>query len=257
MTLWAWYRVRGDGLVEEETLIQHSDDTYSFVFGNGGKREEFDVLRRWLAADVKRYCNEPIGEGVVEDLYRIGLYFHDVGKALIRFQSAPHSFPGHELFSAFILAEAGFEAGISAHELLVLVYPVAKHHYTAHSISAIANKVRSFRAPEKLSPETLGFVDEFSSRLSDKLLTEKGRRILEAMRKSVESRVSEGINPEYVVSLFEQLGIIERKVASVGRSYECMLEGVPFGTLKGLAGLLNEADGFAAHKNRQPRRRDG
>ena len=101
MMLWAWWKIYPDGRESREELSGHSEETLRFVLGKcklpgarkGVERELYTLLRWGLwalrkAGEKAGRCAPSTPEmiRVMKEVYALGVYYHDVGKALERFQ---------------------------------------------------------------------------------------------------------------------------------------------------------------------------
>mgnify|MGYP001770767427 FL=1 len=235
---------------------------WAYYPGPGKSRERPEPLREHLVnvaigimthMDFHRIIKKISREYGIDDkdIHDIGFLvglLHDIGKALKKYQEPPGPhFPGHEVYSAFIIHSALINAGLNNPDnetvKRLILYPILLHHYAQRdSVEEIYMKVM-YEVLNRNNP---------IAELHDECLNDV-TNILEYAMNIVRS--------EFAMQLIKTL----QDDTHDGKLNLAALDNDPFNPLKiivkieewfgvmALTGLLNEVDGKVAMRARRGR----
>jgi CRISPR/Cas system-associated endonuclease Cas3-HD len=233
VTCWAYYpEEQGDGVPEE--FLRHSVDVAEYLF-NDLDRVTAPVIRK-----VSRMLG--VGEDLVGDaVFLVGL-LHDLGKTCVCYQEKPwRGFSGHWLFSASIVfniitnpkhqvVDKGKDRLVTLASLFVL--PILLHHYAQTDLlsrvwSTYVGRVRVFN-------DCVGVLKSLVDYGLARVRSPIGRGILNDLLTDLgDNALTTQSLPGWVRNLVTSNLIDPRRLASMV-----------------ITGLLNEADGAVAVRNR-------
>lgn len=232
---WAYYPKPGES-DKPEPLRKHLIDVAETV------RDHFDFDR--ITKKVSKAYN--IEHNLARDIvFLIGL-FHDLGKARIEYQREPErGFKGHEFYSAFIIHNVfirikSYDDYIKKIENLI-IYPIMLHHYAQHN-----------------SDDAYKYVLKEMSKISGILILRIEEQcyndIIEVLnygKLNVESEIIREVINELLKDIDDKAFILSPLGDDPFMPLRSLIAQNNWFGIAALTGILNEADGKVARRNRK------
>jgi CRISPR/Cas system-associated endonuclease Cas3-HD len=229
VTCWAYYpEEQGEGVPEE--FARHSIGVVEYLFN--------DLW--YITAPVIRKVSKTLGvsEGLVSDAVLLSGLLHDLGKTCSCYQEKPwEGFSGHWLLSASIvfniIRSTGYDA-FGDKKLLtgLFVLPILLHHYAQSDLLGRINKTSVVRV--QVYNDCVGVLKNLVSYGLARVRSPIGRSLLNDLHADLGDGVLNALPiPGWVFNTITSKAFNHVKIASMA-----------------ITGLLNEADGTVAGRNR-------
>jgi CRISPR-associated endonuclease Cas3-HD len=232
MTCWAYYPKKQDEEVPEE-FYRHSIDVAEYLFND----------MKCITAPVIRKVSAVLGvsEYLVSDAVFLSGLLHDLGKACTCYQERPwEGFSGHWVLSAGIvyniITNPFLKAPVDPEVLVHLfVYPILLHHYAQADL---------LRARGRINMDSVQVHGDCIKPVMDLVAYGLDR---------AKSSIGKAILNDLLVDLNDGVLIVFPIEAKLRELLLSKLPDVKKYVTMAIAGLLNEADGSVAGRNRSKR----